>query len=96
MDSILGSLVTIDLQKTSESIFQRRLSTVIQLKNLLERIPKLHDSLLPLRNELFKAMRVNYSDYRIEVMQRNILSIINIDAAPSKNPLEMKFQVNTV
>ena len=47
------------MQKTSESIFQRRLTTIINLKSLLERVPKLALALNDCKNGLFKAMKRN-------------------------------------
>ena len=81
------------MQKTSESIFQRRLTTIINLKSLLERIPKLSLALNDCINGLFKAMKRNYCDSRIVLMKETISNLINEATEPKKQALEMKFQV---
>lgn len=81
------------MQKTSESIFQRRLTTIINLKSLLERVPKLALALNECKNGLFKAMKRNYCDSRIVSMKHIISNLINESTEPKKQALEMKFQV---
>ncbi|XP_054653658.1 mutS protein homolog 4 [Dunckerocampus dactyliophorus] len=91
IDQLLSVLVQVPKQETV-LIAEAKITHVIQLKHILDRVPQLRVVLKNCNTALLKAYSTSLEDNRFDMILKQILTVVNDDTTYLKGSLNMRTQ----